>query len=397
MKIKKRTSTLSKILPAGAVLVFSVFFLNSALKDRPLLIAHHNPIDAKISQYSDTHINQNAVIADPQFKNLAFNESAPAKSSFWGEQAATVIRAVKSLTAPLMEERAAKEYGSWIWTPVASMSTQYMESVLSGAKADGVNTMYISIDTYLDIFTMPKGPARESQKKAYSDKLEDFITRANQKGIQVDAEAGWRNWAEDDNIYKGLAIVNYVKNFNNSHQNKFRGFQYDVEPYLLDSYEKDKETVLKNFVKLVDQTENFIGSDPLSFSVVVPDFYDEKDALTPKFAYNGKKDYTFKHLLGILDRKENGSIIVMSYRNTATGSDGTIEISNNEMQTANKHNTKIIIAQETGDVAPAYITFYNRPKEYFAKEISLINGAYDSYSNFGGIAVHYVNSFLALK
>ena len=137
----------------------------------------------------------------------------------------------------------------------------------------------------------------------------------------------------------------------------------------------------------------------LYFSVVVPDFYDEKDDFTPKFSYNGKKESAFKHLLNILEKKENSSIIIMSYRNFAEGDDGSIEVSNNEMQTAKKgkYDTKIIIAQETGDFPPPYITFHNTSKKYFDNELKKINNTFDDHPSFGGIAVHYVNAFLALR
>ena len=280
-----------------------------------------------------------------------------------------------------------------------SMTPQYMDSIISGAKTNGVNTIYVSVDSYLDIFTMQKGQEREKQKEAFGDKLEDFIIRAKNLGIAVDAEAGWRNWAEGDNIYKAFAVVNYVKNFNASRQNKFRGFQYDVEPYLLDSYKKDQTPVLKNFVGLIDKTQYYLATSTLQFSIVVPDFYDEKDKMTQKFTYDGEKDYAFKHLLNVLDKRPNGSIIIMSYRNLAIGDDSTVEISSNEMRTAKSgaYKTKIIIAQETGDVPPPYITFHSTSKKYLFSQIEKINTTFDSYPNFGGIAIHYANAFLALK
>ncbi len=280
-----------------------------------------------------------------------------------------------------------------------SMSPQYIKSIISDAKANGVNTMYVSIDTYLDVFVMPKGSEREKQKKAYSDKLEYFISEAKSFGIAVDAEAGWRNWAEGDNIYKAFAVVSYVKNFNDTQKDKFRGFQYDIEPYLLDSYVGNEASVLKNFVSLIDQTQNFMATSTLKLSVVVPDFYDEKDGMTPKFSYNGDKEYVFKHLLNILNKKSDNSIIIMSYRSFADGYDGSIEISKNEMDTAKSgsYDTKIIIAQETGKASPSYITFYNTSKKYLGKEVGSISSVFGSYPNFGGIAVHYVNAFLALK
>ena len=385
---------------ACIVLVLILFFVFPTLLNLrgTSSIPHRNLLDTKISQYSDKHITPNAVATNLEFKNIAFDTNVP-EPYFFQNQIATVIRAVKFFASPIKKEDGIKEYGSWIWTPIMRITPEYTESILSDAKADGVNTIYISIDSYLDIFVMKKGGEREKQKDIFSKKLEYFINSANQKGIEVDAEAGWRNWAEGENIYKAFAVVNYVKNFNETHQNKFRGFQYDVEPYLLDSYKKDTASVLKNFVKLVDQTEYFLATSTLRFSVVIPDFYDKKDGMTPKFLYNGKKDFAFGHLLSILDKKQNSSIIIMSYRNFAEGEDGAIEITKNEMQTANsgKYKTKIIIAQETGDVPPPYITFHDTSKKYLTWQIEKINTAFNPYSNFGGIAIHYANALVALK
>jgi len=393
---RKRKISLKRVLIGVCAfgLCAAIFFFISQIQNKS--IPHRNTIDTKISQYSDSHIAESAIAVNSQFKNIAF-EAPPGKMSI-SSQFAAAIKAVKSLIK-ISEKGAAKEYGSWVWTPIMDMTPKYMESVISEAKANKVNVIYVSIDSYLDIFTMQKGTERDRLKNEFGKKLENFINLANRNSIAVDAEAGWRNWAEEGNEYKAFAVVNYVKNFNNAHKNKFRGFQYDVEPYLLDSYDKNKASVLKNFVALVDKTEYSLGTSTLRFSVVVPDFYDEKDKMTPKFSYNGEKNYAFKHLLNILDKRENSSIIVMSYRNYAYGNDGSIEVSSNEMQTADRgaYDTKIIIAQETGDVPPPYITFHNTSKKYLLREIGKIDASFSQYANFGGIAIHYANAFLALK
>lgn len=381
-----------KILAASIVVICGIALLNLDFTNP---VPHRNLVDTKISLYSDRNITPNAVATNPEFKNIAFEASAT-KPSFFSNQIAAVIKSIKSLVTPTEKEEV-KERGSWIWTPILDMTPRYMDSILSEAKTNGVNTMYVSIDSYLDIFVMAKGEQREKQKKAFGDNLEEFIIRANRNGIAVDAEAGWRNWAEEGHEYKAFAIVNYVKNFNAERQNKFRGFQYDVEPYLLDAYADDPAEVLKNFVELTDKTKNFLGDSDLKFSVVIPDFYDKKDGLTPKFSYNSKKASVFEHLLEILDEREKSSIIIMSYRSFADGYDGSIEVSQNEMQTGKSHNTKIIIAQEVGDVPPPYITFHKTSKEYLNRQVGRINDTFKPYPNFGGIAIHYVNAYLALK
>ena len=387
---------MKKILILGALFIGIVGLVGSMSRLEKEGVLHKNLLDTKISQYSDKHITPNAIVKDKKFESLAF-ESVEGKSPIFSNQIAAVVRAVKSFTKG--EEKDEKEYGSWIWTPVLQMTPQYMDSVLKDAREDGVNVMYVSIDSYLDIFTMPKGKERERQKKDFGDRLEYFITLAQKYNIEVDAEGGWRNWAETGHTYKAFAIVNFVRDFNATHQNKIRGFQYDVEPYLLDSYVTDQSTTLRNFVKLVDETESFLGDSELQLSVVVPDFFDEGDGFTEKFAYNGRKESVFKHLLNILEGRAGSSIIIMSYRNFAEGEDSAIEISENEMQTAKKglYNTKIIIAQETGAVPPPYITFHNTSKKYFSEQVGKINSAFLSHPNFGGIAVHYVNAFLALR
>jgi hypothetical protein len=399
VKNKKQNKTTKRNMFLGCVILgIGIMMFASIIKTE--YIPHRNPIDTQISQYSNKIITPNAIASNPEFQKITFDAVPQKKSYFFTNQIASVIKSIKTLgTNPTEPKQNTKEHGIWIWTPIMIMTPEYIESTLSQAQVNRVNTIYISIDTYLDVFVMPKGEKREQAKKAFSDKLENFIVSANSRGIAVDAEAGWQNWAEEGNTYKAFAIVNYVKNFNNTRANKFRGFQYDVEPYLLASYEKNKSVVLKNFIQLIDQTENFMQDSSLKFSIVIPDFYDKEDQMTPKIAYNGKKDYTFKHLLNILDRKPDSSIIIMSYRSFAEGYDGSIEISNNEMQTAKngKYNTQVVIAQETGDVMPPYITFHRTSKNYLSGQISKINKAFNSNPNFGGIAIHYVNAFLALK
>jgi hypothetical protein len=403
VKNERLISNTKKIFFGSVMFIFAIVILifvspTSHLAKRELrgasAIPHHNLIDTQISQYSDKNITKNAIVTNSEFKNIAF-DNVP-NQSFFSNQIATVVRSIESLTSPTKKEET-KEYGSWVWTPIMQMTPEYIKSILSDAKANGINTMYVSVDTYLDIFVMEKGGEKDKQRQLFENILENFIAGANQKGIKVDAEAGWQNWAEAGNEYKAFAAASFVKNFNAAHQNKFRGFQYDIEPYMLDSYKKNEAAVLKNFVTLIDQTENFLADNDLRFSVVVPDFWDGKDGMTPQFSYDNNNDYVFKHLLDILDKKPDSSIIIMSYRNLAVGDDGSIEVSSNEMQTAKNHNTKIVIAQETGDVPPPYITFYNTSKKYLTRQINNINAAFNANPNFGGIAVHYINTFLALK
>lgn len=396
--MKKKSQKVSKKIVGASALGLVIVVALLVVLNRKTHIPHSNPIDTQISLNTNRQAPQSAIETDPEFQNLAFEMPPADQPSFFGHQIAAAVKAVQSWFSS-EDDQKTRERGTWIWTPTLQMTPAYMESVISEAAEHGINTIYVSIDSYLDIFTMAKGPTREAQKQKFENVLENFIKIAAQKGVAVDAEAGWSNWAEEGNEYKGLAIANFVKNFNETKTHKFRGFQYDVEPYLLEEFKQDPGAVLKNFVTLIDKTERFLGGSSLTFSVVIPDFYDENDKMTPPFEYAGKKASALKHLLNILDRREGSSIVIMSYRAFAAGHDGSIEVSENELRTADRggHRTKIIIAQETGDVPPPYITFHRTSKKYLSEQIDRINAAFHSSPNFGGVAIHYINAFLALK
>lgn len=298
---------------------------------------------------------------------------------------------------PVLTPPSLNEYGVWVWTSPLQMSQSYMNSIVAAAKANGINTLYVTIDDFLAIHALPDGAQKNVQKASYSEALESLIRIANEKGISVDAEAGWRDWAEASQKYKAFVIVDYVKEYNATHPSyKLRGFQYDVEPYLLSTYEKNKGPILTRFVQLIDETAIRLGSSDLRFGVVIPHFYDDAQAWTPAVTYNGKTQHTFNHLLNILDQRKGSSIILMSYRNFAEGNNGSIQISDVEVRQA-VGSTKVIVGQETGNVDPAYVTFYGLSKANYLAQIEIIKNTFKSNAGFGGVAVHYIEPFLELK
>lgn len=339
------------------------------------------------TQYSNSHITSNAIIADPKYRNLSiFNKEA---------LLANTMSAIK--INPVREVVKGPERGTWLWTPTLDITPKYRDSIILGAKKNGITSIYMSIDSYLDIFVMDEGPEKVAKKKDFDAVVDNFISTALKNGIVVDAEAGWKNWAEAGHSYKAFAVLEYVKEYNKTHENKFRGFQYDVEPYLLDSYEKNKKKVLINFLDLVGETVTRLDGSDLEFTVVIPEFYDGTNKETPSFSYLSKKGFAIDHLLSILDRRPLSSIIIMSYRNFSLGEDGTIHVSQDEISKANNHVTKIIVAQEVGDVPPPYITFHNTSRRHFDKQLSIIQKELSPEKSYGGIAVHYINAFLDLK
>lgn len=382
----KRALMAFSVLTISTIGLSSYFLLNKAIKQQTVVVVKtENKKAIYPVQYSDKHITQNAIVSDDRFRNIAFFNT--------DNLLANTVSSVKNTgvvgtTSP--------EKGTWLWTPVLDITPKYRSSIISGAKKEGIKNIYLSIDSYLDIYVMGDGKEKELRKKEFDQNIVDFINEAHKNGMTVDAECGWRNWAEKGNEYKAFAILQYTINFNKTHKEKFRGFQYDIEPYLLEAYQKDKTKVLKNFVSLINQTVTKLDKSDLELNVTIPEFYDGVDNETPVFSFAGKTGLTIDHLLSILDRRAGSKIIVMSYRNFAKGPNGSIDISVDEINKANLSKTKVIIAQETGDVLPEYITFYNKTKTYYRKQVFVLENAFIKDKSFGGTATHYVNALLEL-
>jgi len=337
--------------------------------------------------YSDRHITQNAKISDPRLR-----------SNFSSDVTKSLSNVVSSVQTNNSTKGATDgERGTWLWTDTLKITPEYRKLIISEAKKNGLNSIYLSIDTYLDIYALPAGAEKEVKQKEFDAVIVDFIREANQNGIAVDAEGGWRNWAEEGNTYKAFAVLDYVIQFNAIHTEQFRGMQYDVEPYMLSDFEKNKKKILINFLNLANAVVVKMGGNNMELSFVIPEFYDGMGDKTPQFFYGYRYNYTVDHLLRILDKRTNSKIIVMSYRNFNDGADGAIEISRDEITRANKYNTKVIIAQELGDIEPANYTFYNTSHSYYKKNIDEIEKTFTSEKSFGGIAAHYINALMELN
>jgi hypothetical protein len=293
-----------------------------------------------------------------------------------------------------------KEFGIWVWDSPLQMSATKMDQVILFAQQNCINAMYITIDDYLKIAALPSSANKNAQAQTYFAALNYFITQAHKAGIAVDVEGGASNWANTNNRWKGYALIDFVKQYNQQYPDaKIRALQYDVESYLLPSYENNKSSTLTSFVAFIDSSAAKMQSADAGFSVVIPHFYDSTQKWTPPIFYNGKTAYTFTHLLNVLQQKPDSTIIIMSYRNFFDGSDGVQGLSIPELTESSKQpfSTKVIIAQEVGDVSPSYVTFYGMSKSDYLDAVHTIYSRFEGFSSFKGVSTNYLDPFMQLQ
>ena len=294
----------------------------------------------------------------------------------------------------------AGENGTWIWDSPKKMSIYEYQSLLQDAARSGFNAVYVTVDDYLTLSSMPAGSAKDAAKLAYFQALSGFISYASGLGLAVDAEGGWKDWAQEGNRWKGYALIDMVREYNEKYPgSKIRNLQYDVEPYLLPTYEKNKAVTLKQFVEFIDESATRMKAVDAGFSVVVPHFYDSNQRWTPSFAYAGKTKHAFTHLLDALQKKPGSALIIMAYRDFVEGSNGSYEISAAEVKEASLggYSSSVIVALETGNVSPAYVTYFGSAKQKVLDASDSLRSAFGGQAAFGGVSIHYLDTYLKLK
>lgn len=260
---------------------------------------------------------------------------------------------------------------TWLWqTPLIGSEP---EQILSFAKDQGVNLLYLKIDT--------------SKTAAY---YQSFIKKAHESGIEVHALGGKASWGLEQNRYQILALVDWVRRYNLAVTavEKIDGIHLDIEPYLLPEWKTDKETVIRqwmgNVEAYVQQTKldsSLQAGCDIPFWLDKTPLPDDPDTMLSQWLIS-KHDHT----------------TIMAYRDRADGSNSISSLVPQELAMADASGKKIVVAVETkmsseGD----FITFHEEGKIYMNGELDKLPGLLSAHPSFAGIAIHSYEYWKALK
>lgn len=311
-----------------------------------------------------------------------------------------VMNLVKRATPTKTVNPAAKNLSAWLWESPDTFTKAQLDKMFTIAKAEKITMIYIRMDDYIDLYSIKDANVKAQKIATMDAAAKQFITTAATYGIKVQAlggDTGWSELAQRDYAYK---VFDGVMNYNKANPTaKFAGIQYDVEANNDPAYKIDKTKVLKNyldFAKIMTDKSKANGYFPLGFAI--PFWYDNENnnGVIVDWGGKGAKPVGY-HLFDIL-HNTNGYAVLMDYRNYASGVDGSIANAKNELNyvKANSLKTVIIVGQETTDVLPRKITFYNMSKTIFKVEAAKIVAALAPNLNFGGIAIHHLPSYIDL-
>jgi hypothetical protein len=292
--------------------------------------------------------------------------------------------------------------GAWIWeSPLNITEEQFLEQV-TFAKQNNITVLYLFIEDYLRIVESTRITDKALEIEEFSAKLRQLIRIANDNGVEIEALAGDVDWAESSHEYIPVLLLDYVLKFNENpqYEEKFAGLQFDIEFYNQREFTKDKERYSINFLNLVDKLADQVAAanqQEFILGFAISHSLDTGKGTVPPITYNQERKSAYEHLLDIL-YDTNSYLVIMAYRNFATGTNGSIELSTQEVEWAEEKGgkTQVIIGQETIKNEVERITFYGLSAWNLTEAAEQIHEAFFGFSKFSGIAIHTLPGFIEL-
>lgn len=267
-----------------------------------------------------------------------------------------------------LQNRSPHTMATWIWD-ARRIETQ-AEEIIAFAKQNEINLIYLHIKPV------------EISPRTYRS----FIKRANQADIRVEALGGDPNWAYAANRERIRYLVDWVKAFNSqaAEDERFQGIHVDIEPYVLPDWEKDRETIvrqwLENIEYLVVETKK---DSQLPVSADLPFWIDEVQV-------PGTQQKVSTWMLERLD-----SITLMAYRNHTKGANGIVEIVQNIVVEADELQKRSVIVgvnirdSEEGE----NVSFHAHGTAEMKSQLAILQKELGRNPSFAGSAIHDFESW----
>lgn len=236
------------------------------------------------------------------------------------------------------------------------------------------------------------------------------MARASSLGFTVHAVAGGPNWTAETHRYLGPMTLQLIADYNSDvyPEERIRGVQFDIEPYVLDSFRDNVERSLQDYLWTVrdivdayEQVQNWYGNKGLGLGFAIPFWFDgTPEVPRVQFGESEEPKAAAFHLIDMLRQLPDAYVLVMAYRNRATGDDGSIEHVAREFDYASQPEVAcacgIVIGQEFTDVRPdepEKLSFWTEGRVAFRQAVAELTEVYGGLPQFRGISVDDIDTY----
>jgi len=241
----------------------------------------------------------------------------------------------------------------WVW------GTQSPDEVVAWAAAQNVSEIFVYVEGSLaNDGSLPR--------------LRDFAARTAAAGIKLRALGGEPGWAVDhaDALAWQRSVVA---------TGLFSGIHLDVEPYLTAGWAADQEMVKTSYLSLLDKMR---GSLPVEADV--PFWYGQYKV--------GRKNFADEVL------KRVSAVTVMSYRDTATGTNSMYAVSEDWLKRGATAGKRVRLGAEVDPVSDCRnCSFAEEGARRMTTVLAQVDTAARKSPAYAGVAVHRYGSWRILR
>jgi hypothetical protein len=298
------------------------------------------------------------------------------------------------------------------WKQANELSDAAAKDRLRLLRDNGFKTVYLELGDYLD--QADRGPnwTRNAEMEAIRHRIRRFVAIAASYGLAVHALGGGPHWVGEGS-YLGRLLVDLVGHYNARARpnERLRGVQLDIEPYVLEDWLTDPDgivvylTALHGIVKTYRRVLVQPSSRGLQLGFAIPFWLDGREEAPSAVRFQRQLKPAAHHIVDMIWDLSTAYLVVMSYRDEAGGDNGSIAHARDELDYAARRWAKcgLLVAQQYGPPVPEnedpeplqHTTFYRQPKEDFWRAAAAIVAAFRGYRQFRGLALDGVDDYRA--
>jgi hypothetical protein len=294
------------------------------------------------------------------------------------------------------------------WHNAGDLAAVEVRQRLRFLRAHGFTTVYLELGSYLEAADQPKGsPGRQRRLNEFRRQLRRFVATASSLGLAVHGLGGGPTWIGELS-YLGPLLVRLAGRYNAgvAPRERLQGVQLDIEPYAVDGFLQRGEEgfveyleALRGIVRAFKRIRYQHANRYLQLGLAIPFWFDAEDDEAPgPVRFRGEVKPVAHHIIDMVRRLDRAYLVVMSYRNVATGADGSIVNARDEFTYARSVDARcaLLVGQQFGDVQPPEVTFHGRHRRAFEHAAEQIVEAFERFPQFRGLAVDDVDGYTAV-
>ncbi|MES2900665.1 MAG: hypothetical protein V4723_13135 [Pseudomonadota bacterium] len=256
------------------------------------------------------------------------------------------------------------------------------ESAITFLKAKGIRTIYLYADAFEGRNLIVSHP----------ELYRAFLRKLRKSGMQAHALLGSAYLNTERYVLPArradaLAMVHRVLVYNaaSAPEERFEGINLDIEPHLLDEWDKERMVLLKHFLDMsadiMDLKRKY--KQTLQIGPAIPFWWDNIPMV-----WRGKRKHVSEHTQDLYDY-----VALMAYRDRAEGGDGIIAHAEKELAYGKAIGRSVMVGIETTPNEIQKVSFDHLKEADMERELGIAERSFRGRNAFAGFVFHHYRGY----